>query len=251
VLNQENIGELIEIYNNIKSIGINRWTVSFPRFVEKAQLSYFKVPPIKTMIREFKKLLKLYFKDNKPFIFTFSYFYKHELLDEKFHKLSIPKKEDHPCLPDSSGCKGLIVDSFGNLLDCLVMPPLLSSPTNIRDCLKNNDVSCLMKKIYDSLKSPYYELSLGQFETCWHCRYRNLCRGGCPANMWWLTDKLNTPDVISCALFYIFEKEILKLLPMNEKKKFTNAIDLTKPIKNIKEIIKSNKKTLIQIGLFH
>lgn len=251
VINDSNVFDLLNLYKELKNSGIERWTVSFPRFVENAQLSSLRVPPINIISQEFKKLLKVYLNDSKPFAFSFSYLYKYELLDKIGHKISIARKSDHPCLPDSSGCKGLVVDSFGNLLDCLVMPPLLKTPINIKDCLVDENPFPLIIKIYESLKSPFYELSLGRSEDCLQCRYRTLCRSGCPANMWWLSDKFDRPDVISCLFFKTFEDEILNVLPKNEKIIYEKFIDKSKPTKNIERLLKSNEALLVQIGLFH
>lgn len=251
VLNEENVHELCETYSKIKPVGIDRWTISFPRFVEKAQLSNFKVPSITTIIEEFKNVLEMYLGDNKPFAFTFSYFYKHELYDESNYRAVRLKQSEHPCLPDSSGCKGLVVDSYGNLLDCLVLPPLTTTPVNIRSCLEDTEVSHLMEKVYQSLRSPFYKLSIKNYKTCHECRYLKLCRGGCPGNMFWLKNELNSPDVISCALFYALETEILQHLPKFARKKFTCAIDYDKPIDSIMSNITKNRDLLVQIGLFN
>ena len=251
VLNSENVYELVELYNLLKSIGIERWTVSFPRFGREAQLSKLKLPPIKDMVEEFKKLFTIYQSDGKPFGFTFCYFYKYELYNTKGYTLPPVADSDHPCLPNASGCKGFTIDSFGNVLDCLVLPSLMDKPVNIRSCLKEgNNEAALVETIYASLKSPYYELSVKNSEICMNCRYRNICKGGCPANVWWLTDyqKLAAPDPLSCFMFDAFEREILPMLPQEDKEGLESLIDKSKAYKDKEKIKQQNADLLNRVG---
>ncbi|MCL5423599.1 MAG: radical SAM protein [Candidatus Marsarchaeota archaeon] len=247
VLNSDNVYELTALYTLLKLLKIDRWTVSFPRFGKEAQLAKVKLPQLNVIVNVFKELFHSYQMDGKPFGFTFCYFYKFELYNQHGYILPPVDDSDHPCLPNASGCKGLIIDSFGNVLDCLVMPSLMDKPINIRACLKNEDnPDQLVEMIYGSLKSPYYHLSVKNSEVCMNCRYRNICKGGCPANLWWLTDykELEGPDPLSCFMFDAFEKDILPILPDIDRKSLEILIDTTKPFKN-KEKIKNNHTDLL------
>ena len=250
VLNKENVYELLQIYNLLKKAKIDRWTVSFPRLVKNALEKNFQVPEIKNLVSEFKKLIKEYYKDKKPIKFTFSYFYKFELLDKKlYHKPKINLME-HPCLPDASGAKGIVIDSFGNILDCLVLKPILENPINLKEILKKEDLSVkeIMPFLFESLKSPFYNLKLGEKEECLNCRYLKLCKGGCPANSYYLKGSLKETDITSCLMFYYFEKEILSEL--KDKKNYEDLIDETKSIKILEKRIAENKELLSKIGFF-
>jgi len=250
VLNKENIYELLQIYNLLKDAKIDRWTVSFPRLVKNALEKNFQLPKIKNLVSEFKKLIIEYYKDKKPVKFTFSYFYKFELLDRKlYHKPRINSME-HPCLPDASGAKGIIIDSFGNILDCLVLKPVLGNPINIKKVLEKDNLGVkeLMSFLFKSLKSPFYDLKLRERKECLNCRYLKLCKGGCPANSYYLKGSLKETDITSCLMFYYFEKEILPEL--QDKRDYEDLIDKTKSIKILEERIAKNKELLSKIGLF-
>lgn len=135
VINKDNIYELAKIYNLLKNTKIDRWTISFPRLVENALEKNFQVPNITELCRESNRLLRLYEKDKKPFDMTISYFYKYELTKKSNYTPPNLKLNQHPCLPDCNGAKGLIIDFLGNILDCLTLKPFLKKPINIKKFL--------------------------------------------------------------------------------------------------------------------
>ncbi len=239
VLNKENIYELLDIYKLIKDSKIDRWTISFPRLVENALEKNFKLPNIKDLCKEFNKLIKSYFKE-KPFSLSFSYFYKFEIHEKSKYKIPSIKIAEHPCLPDANGTKGLIIDSFGNIIDCLVLKPLLDKAINIKEILKKKELTVeeFISKLYSSLDSKFYDLRLKNQKECLNCRYLKLCKGGCPANAFYLTGNFTNVDLTSCLMFYYFEMEVLANLPNKVKQQYLKLIDTSQDIKIIEKRIK-------------
>lgn len=251
VINKDNIHELVKTYEFLKNAKINRWTISFPRLVENALERNFRVPIIRELVLESKKLLKEYEKDKKPFDMTISYFYKYEFSKKEKYLTPNLKLSNHPCLPNCNGGRGLIVDSFGNILDCLTLKPFMKKPVNIKSFLskKNKKVGEFISLLYQSLDSKFYFLKADKKE-CLDCRYLNLCKGGCPANAYYLLGRLNRADIVSCLLFYTFEKEILPCLSEEEAEVYKKTINPTKKIQILEKRINSNRKILTQIGCF-
>lgn len=252
VINKDNIYELSGVYALLKNANIDRWTISFPRLVENALERNFKVPNISNLIRETKKLLTLHYLNKKPFEMTISYFYKYELSKKNTYKKPDLKLAQHPCLPDANGTRGLIVDSFGNILDCLTLKPMLKKPVNLKKMLskKNLSVEDFILTLYKSLNSKFYDLKFKDRNDCRLCRYLPICKGGCPANAYYLFGNLNAVDILSCVLFYSFETEFISSLNKAEKKLYSSLIDKRRSIEIIKKRIKKNKRVLIKIGCF-
>jgi len=251
VLNMENIYELSKVYSLVKNSKIDRWTISFPRLVENALEKNFKLPNIEDLCKEFNRLIKTYLKE-KPFSLSFSYFYKFEIHEKKKYRAPLIKLEEHPCLPDANGTKGLIIDSFGNIIDCLVLKPLLDKPINLKETLKKKEstVEEFISKLYSSLDSKFYDLKLKNQKECLNCRYLKLCKGGCPANAFYLTGKFTNVDITSCLMFYYFETEVLPNLPKKVREEYLKLIDLSQDVKTIQKRIKNNKKILTKVGCF-
>ena len=83
--------------------------------------------------------------------------------------------------------------------------------------------------------------NLGQLKNCQNCRYLNLCGGGCRADALSLTKDLFEVDPMACSVLLFMEKEILPLLPENDKQMIKNSINqdgrTPKVFRSIKEII--------------
>ncbi|MEM4270943.1 MAG: SPASM domain-containing protein [Candidatus Pacearchaeota archaeon] len=252
VINEDNVYELVKTYNLLKHTKIDRWTISFPRLVKNALEKNFRVPSIDVLYRESNKLLSLYEKDKKPFDMTISYLYKYELAKKSKYTSPNLKLNSHPCLPDCNGTRGLIIDSFGNILDCLTLKPFLKKPVNIKKFLskKNIVIEQFISLLYKSLKSKFYKLKFADRKECINRRYLKICKGGCPANAYYLSHNLNNVDAISCLLFSTFEKEVLPHLAKKDAKIYNQLIDKTKNTKIIDNILKNNKEKLIKIGCF-
>ena len=243
IMMDQNIKEIPRMYQLLLDSGTNFWSISFPRLVEHALKRNFKLPTLADINDSFKKLLGVHNHSQKKLDFSFSYFYKHEFFKEGY---SVPDKtnETHPCMPNASGSKGLIVDSFGNIVDCLVIKPFLDRPINIKKLLRDDlDERVLSERLYSSLGSDFYKVSL-KGKHCENCRYLKLCSGGCPANSYYLRGNLHKEDVLSCKLFLNFEENIIPLLNEREKKFYGELIDKNKNKNEITTIINLNKSVL-------
>lgn len=250
---QQNVGEIPAMYSLLQNSGVDFWSISFPRMVDTALKRDFKLPLIFNLETSFLKLLKIHYSSSKKLPFSFSYFYK----DEFKHPLlfSVPKisPKEHPCMPDASGSKGLIIDSFGNIVDCLVLKPFLKRPINLKKILSKEKISeeDLSKLLYDSLKSDFYKLKILDNAFCVNCRYLNLCKSGCPANTFYLTGSLNNPDLISCFMLLWFEKRILPHLNKKDKQFYEEMIIKKRSFSNITNYLNKNKKILEKINLIN
>ncbi|HQJ57154.1 MAG TPA: radical SAM protein [Caldisericia bacterium] len=252
VISEDNVYELIKTYKLLRHTKIDRWTISFPRLVKNALEKNFRVPNIKTLCQESNKLLRLYEKDRKPFNMTISYIYKYELHKKENYTPPNLELNQHPCLPNCNGARGLIIDSFGNVLDCLTLKPFLKKPVNIKKLLSKKNITTeqFISFLYKSIRSKFYRLKFIERKECVNCRYLKICKGGCPANAYYLSKDLNEVDIISCLLFFNFEKEILPNLIKEDAKIYQELIDKTKSINIIKNRIQNKKEDLIKIGCF-
>ncbi|MFH1065931.1 MAG: radical SAM protein [Nanoarchaeota archaeon] len=250
VLNKDNIYELVELYSLLKSVKPNRWTISFPRMVDNALKRDFTLPLISDTVIEFNSLIKKYYADKKPFNMSFSYFYKFELMDKATYTSPKIDLSQHPCLPDANGAKGLVIDSFGNIIDCLVLKPL-KKPINLKKLLNEDNLSIakFVSAIYGSLGTEFYNIKLKDKQECLNCRYFRLCKGGCPANAYYLRGNLHQTDIISCFMFYYFEKNILPLIDAKEQKEYRNLIDNSKSVDSINKRINNNKNIFVSLGM--
>lgn len=250
---EQNVEEIPEMYLLLQRAGVNFWSISFPRMVDTALKRDFKLPNISKLEDSFLKLLKIYYSHSKKLPFSFSYFYKDEFKHPLLFSIPNINLEKHPCMPDASGSKGLIIDSFGNIIDCLVLKPLLKKPINLKAILNKKKISekSFSNLLYSSLKSDFYNLKLSKNSSCIGCRYLSLCKSGCPANALYLTGKLNNPDPISCFMLLWFEKRILPHLDKEDKKFYTNLIIKQNSLNDINNYINKNKRTLEKINLIN
>jgi radical SAM protein with 4Fe4S-binding SPASM domain len=251
LITQKNVWEIPYMYSLLQKLGVNFWSISFPRMVDTALKRNFKLPNISVLTNSFLNLLEIYYSTPKKLPFSFSYFYKEEFKHP--HLFSIPKinSKEHPCMPDCNGSKGLIIDSFGNIVDCLALKPSLKKPINLKSILNQENVSeeDFSKLLYDSLKSDFYKLNVLDNSLCANCRYLNLCKSGCPANSFYLTGSLNNPDLISCLMFSNFERNILPHMNKKDKEFYKKNILKNKSPNNLINYLSQNRKILEKINL--
>jgi len=249
VISDKNYLELLELYNQLKSTNLDRWTISYPRLINYAKNHNFRVPISEEYSKIIKELILKYYSDNKPFAMSISYFYKHEFNNIKNYTVPKITNSAHPCLPDANGARGLIIDSFGNIIDCLALTPE-KKPINIRSVLLDNDIDILFDYLFRSVNNKYYDLRLRDKKECKNCRYLLLCKGGCPVNALSLQNNINNIDVVSCNLFYNFEKFVLPILDEEDVVPYNLLIRKSKSIDSIEKNIYKNKVKLIKIGCF-
>ena len=138
-----------------------------------------------------------------------------------FDSKTIPRKSptDHPCMPNCNGARGLIIDSFGNILDCLLDNV---EEKGVMRNLKSGDFIPLASGV---IQRPFYKMQISDTEECVACRYLALCGGGCRYNAAILFENRNNPDPIRCSYYPLMEKYILPVLPEDQRRTVLSYIN--------------------------
>lgn len=211
VINQENIHEFGDMYNSIIEAGIDKWTISMPYIVSEVVRNKHPFPEFEALAKAVALLLKKHFALGEPIRLSVGGFYKYEMFGIK----TIPPKRqnEHPCMPNCNGARGIIIDSFGNVLDCLLDNPKEKS------LLKNFQDGSFIDLTRRVKNRPFYKMRLEDVKPCRDCRYLKLCGSGCRYNSKVLFGDYFNPDPIRCSCYPMMEKYILPVLTDDKQKK--------------------------------
>jgi radical SAM protein with 4Fe4S-binding SPASM domain len=233
VINKENIYEFLQMYDALVEAGIDKWTISIPYIVTEVVRCNHPFPDFDELATTVSSLLKKHFNTGETIHLSIGCFYKQEMFDIK----TIPEKhiDEHPCMPNCNGARGIIIDSFGNMLDCLLENPSGDTSGNIAvGSLLDTNIVC---------NRPFYQVKIGQVKNCLNCRYIRLCGTGCRYNakVVFGAESEIRPDPIRCSCYSLMEKYILPILDHVKREKMLSYIDLkgnnpTFIYKNVSEI---------------
>lgn len=226
--NRQNLPELLNLYHELKRIGIFRWYIGqlgrFGRTKENEGLLEFA--DYDDMFVVYRELIQTFHVDGKPFRLSIYNVYNSQITAEDYIEMDL---NTHPCLYYF----GVIcVRASGELTFC----PILDLPFA---SVKNQSLN-------DALKAPRLT-EFKQITTrsvfCSNCRYIKLCGGGCRADAFaWLGD-IKELDPVSCSLMARVERDIVPILADDEQSKYhslTNYRGDAPPVagRNIEEAVR-------------
>ncbi|MFA6047803.1 MAG: radical SAM protein [Parcubacteria group bacterium] len=218
VINHENIHEFCGMYDAITETGIDKWTISIPYIVSEVVRNNHPFPEFEALAKAVALLLEKHFALGEPIQLSIGGFYKHEMFDIK----TVPPKKrgEHPCMPNCNGARGMIIDSFGNVLNCLL--DNAEEEATFNDFREGSFVD-LTQRIKER---PFYRMKIGDVGQCCECRYLKLCGSGCRYNSKVLFGDYSSPDPIRCSCYPLMEKYILPVLTDERRKKVWSYLNL-------------------------
>ncbi len=211
VINHDNIHEFNDMYDSIIEAGIDKWTISMPYIVSEVVRNKHPFPEFEALANAVALLLEKHFTLGEPIRLSVGGFYKYEMFDTK--TVPLKRQNEHPCMPNCNGARGIIIDSFGNVLDCLLDNPKEKS------LLKNFQDGSFIDLTQHVKNRSFYKMRLEDVKPCRDCRYLKLCGGGCRYNSKVLFGDYFNPDPIRCSCYPMMEKYILPVLSDDQRKK--------------------------------
>lgn len=217
VINHENIYEFRDMYDAITEAGIDKWTISMPYIVSEVVRNSHPFPEFEALAIAVALLLEKHFALGEPIQLSIGGFYKYEMFDVK----TIPLKQrgEHPCMPNCNGARGMIIDSFGNILDCLL--------DNVEGeaTLKNFQEGSFIDLTQHIKDRPFYKMKIEDAKQCCGCKYLKLCGGGCRYNSKVIFGDYSNPDPIRCSCYPLMEKHILPVLTDERRRKVQSYLN--------------------------
>lgn len=233
VINHENIYEFCDMYDAITNAGIDKWTISMPYIVSEVVRNNHPFPEFEVLAKAVAKLLEKHFALREPIQLSIGGFYKYEMFDVK----TIPPKQqgEHPCMPNCNGARGMIIDSFGNVLDCLL--DNVEEKSMLKDFQEGSFIG-LTQRVKER---PFYRMKIKDVKQCCECRYLKLCGSGCRYNSKSLFGDYSNPDPMRCSCYPLMEKYVLPVLTDERRKKVQSYLDPKGkippyPFKGVREI---------------
>lgn len=227
--NQQNLPELLDLYDELKKINIFRWYIgqmwNFGRTKENDGLLEFA--DYDCMFAVYKQLIQKFHADGKPFHLVIYNVYNSQITAEDYVQMNL---DTHPCVYYFGS---LCVKASGELTFC----PALDLPFA---SIKNQPFN-------EALKSTWFtefkRLTIRSV-SCGNCRYIKLCGGGCRANAFtWLND-IKGLDPVSCCLMVRVERDIVPILSNEEQIKYHELIN---HLGDMPPIIGKNVKDAVEL----
>lgn len=206
MINNSNVGDVIPLYQRLKEQGVDWWNLDIPfssGTYKKAPVE-FGVPSYSEIVAVAKRLLELYFEDNKPFRLGIANIYKSQIAKVSYCDFDVNM---HPCCYRDIIC----VKPNGEVHACAAYDLKIA---NVREEASLGATYAVAKA------NPFYSLKVSGIPECVGCRYLRICGGGCPADSQYLTGSIIGPDPKCCSLLPLVEKEILPILPPEERNVF-------------------------------
>ena len=173
MLNKRNMGELVGLYRELKSLKIDRWNIDIPFYAGNYRegIKGFGQRNFKEIIRKIGELIKIYIGDNKPFQIGIVNIYKSELAVVPYESFDF---NSHPCSYSDIVC----VKPNGDINVCAALDLRLS---NIKE-----DGS-LNSAVEHARVHPFYAIKIKDITQCQNCRYIKVCGSGCRADAKYFT----------------------------------------------------------------
>lgn len=221
VINERSAQDLLKLYSLLKKIGIEEWAPSHVfyhgRFLDNE--SSLGIKDYNHLFRVYQRLLKIYFKDKKPFRLSIHNVYNSEILKHSYGEFQL---DSHPCnyyFDDTLAVKPN--------MDLVLCPNDSSIKANILDA------GGLKEAIKIRDKNEFFNIQIRDIPECSNCRYLHLCGAGCRGESKRFLGSYLAPDPMSCIFMPKFEKEILPLLPVKERNKYQKVILESKPFPKV------------------
>ncbi|MDP1706530.1 MAG: radical SAM protein [bacterium] len=236
VINVDNVQELEAMHLHLANDLADKWTISTPYVVSEVVRNNHPFPDFEETAIAVARLLQTHFRCGEPFHLSVGCLYKHEMFDTKTVPLKTP--DDHPCLPNCNGARGIIIDSFGNILDCLL------ENVEERGTLKDFQTGKFVNLTKTIIGRPFYLMRIADVVQCAECRYVALCGGGCRYETKALFGTILNPDPIRCSYYPLMEKHILPVLSQERRRLVESRLNLSGSIpalrfRNVADILKT------------
>ncbi len=211
VIYQQNLPEIIPLYEALKKSGIYCWRLSqlWKTVRTEKNKNILDFSDYDKMFDFFTEVIKLHQQDGKPFLLRIDNVYYSWIEKEDYAPMDLC---GHPC---SYNFNFLCVNANGDLIFC----PALNLPfASIKNQSINDAVggSAWLKNF-----KTITVKSLG----CGNCRYIKICGGGCRADSLRWLGKIEMVDLNSCCMMPMIEERILPLLGDREREAFGALID--------------------------
>lgn len=217
LVNKKSVKELPSLYKILKSLKVDEWHIDFPQL--RGRLAEFKgqfSADYKEIGKQLRKVLKEYYKDNKPF-----YLKVYKIFSSKIKKDNIfePDLNDNPCSYKSD--YSMFINAEGKYILCPSIPCQDIVVARVKE-------DSFKKAIKKKSKLNFQKIKFKDLSECLNCRYFKLCLGGCRGEAKILNDSFISPDINSCSLMRIAEEIIYPSLPKEIKHVYLDKIDKNK-----------------------
>lgn len=211
VVYQQNLAEILALYQVLKDIGIYCWRLSqlWKTVRTERNRNILDFSDYEEMFDFFAKVIKAHQQDGKPFLLRIDNVYYSWIEKEDYAPMDLC---GHPC---SYNFNFLCINANGDLIFCpaLNVPYASVKSRSIEDTVKESD----WLRDYKAITVQ----SLG----CGSCRYIRICGGGCRADALRWLGKIPMIDPNSCCMMPRIEEKILPLLGDGERRVFEALID--------------------------
>jgi len=230
VIYEQNIPEIMPLYEELKSIGIYCWRLSqlWKTVRTEKNRDIIDFSDYDKMFDLYTEVIKRHQIDAKPFLLRIDSVYYSWIDKEDYAPMDLA---GHPCDYNFSH---LCVNANGDLIFCPALNVTYGSVKNqgVKEAVEDSGWFNNFKKITVE--------SLG----CGDCRYIKICGGGCRADALRWLGKVEEIDPNSCCIMPQIEARILPLLGEEERAAFSVLInkDGTYPRfsgGNIEEVVKN------------
>lgn len=209
-VNKESYKELPELYCILKTLKIDRWKI-IPLWIKGRTniKSKFLISDFIDLINIYKKIIKKYIEDKKPFALQIYNTYNSEFSKYTYEDFDV---NSHPC---QYAMNRIVINNVGDIQFCPLMNLSFGNYRNFTSLKKalNNEEMINFKKI------KINDLP------CVKCKYLKLCGGGCRSNALVYLKDIKGVDPIACIYYPLVEKYILPMLTLHERKKMLQLID--------------------------
>jgi radical SAM protein with 4Fe4S-binding SPASM domain len=201
VVNAENISLLGDMYQLIRSLGIDSWRIGFPKMTAryKEHSDRFNVK-WSAVAERCLGILKYHIKEEMPFHLQIEYLFRPELLNKG---------------PEILSAQSYVCDYEGRRSECCIKPN-----GDVVSCAYCSDLilgNIKKAPIWDIWYSPAMKniktIRAGEVAACRNCDLLSICGTGCRANAHFLhSDFYNAKDDYACKAVLFFKEKVAPLL---------------------------------------
>jgi len=211
VVYQQNLPEIIPLYQALKEIGIYCWRLSqlWKTVRTERNRAILDFSNYERMFELFVEVIKTHQQDGKPFLLRIDNVYYSWIEKEDYSPMDLC---GHPC---SYNLKHLCINANGDLVFC----PALNVPfASVKD-------QSIKDAVEQSVWFNGFKAITVQSLGCGSCRYIKICGGGCRADALRWLGKITMIDANSCCMMPRIEAKIIPLLGDGERRAFEALID--------------------------
>ncbi len=203
VIYQQNIPEILPLYQKLKELGVYWWRLSqlWKTVRTEKNKHIVNFSNYEQMFKMYESVIKKFLYDNKPFRLSIDNAYYSWITEEDYLPMDI---NSHPC---AYNFDNICLNANGDLMFCPAIGETFGSAKNfsLGEVLAHSEWLNSFKKI-----------KVADFG-CNSCRYLKICGGGCRADSLRWLGKKEFIDPNSCCMMPYVEKVIIPLLKGEEQ----------------------------------